>query len=139
MGFWSFLTRGKGATDEPQPLEPVATRAPAGGDRQRSPNDEARAASSDAATSAARDIDKLTRTGLAGGPTTNEALYLFAQLRATPDEAQAVLELIRTTQTRLLPEPLLLALASALVDRGELDVAARARGCDVVAGARSAR
>jgi serine/threonine-protein kinase len=86
-----------------------------------------------AASPVARDIEKLTRTGLAGGPTEQEALYLFAQLRATPDEARAVEELVRTTQTRLLPEPLLLALGSALVDRGELDVAARA-----LAGATSA-
>lgn len=71
------------------------------------------------------DIAKIVRAGLPGGPTADEALYLFAQLRATPDEARAVEELVRATQMRRLPEPLLLALGSALIDRGELDVAAR--------------
>ncbi|MBF5067179.1 hypothetical protein G6O45_28660, partial [Salmonella enterica subsp. enterica serovar Istanbul] len=78
------------------------------------------------ARATSRDIEKLTRTGLAGGPSVEEALYLFAQLRATPDEARAVEELVRATQIRLLPEQLLLAVGSALVDRGELEVAARA-------------
>jgi serine/threonine-protein kinase len=82
--------------------------------------------SDDGGRGAGGDIAKLTRTGLAGGPTADEALALFAQLRATPDEARAVEELVRTTQLRLLPEPLLLALGIALVDRGELEIAARA-------------
>ena len=127
MGFWSFLKRDKSAGGEgaagagertgtadvaSSPGAPRVARAPAAPD--------------DPAAITTRDVVKLTRTGLAGGPTTDEALFLFAQLRATPDEARAVEELVRTTQQRLLPEPLLLALGSALVDRGELEGAARA-------------
>lgn len=119
MGFWSFLRRNKGApTDEGAPVAPGAS--PYDGPHGRAPVAE------EPANAAARDIAKLTRTGLAGGPSTDEALFLLAQLRATPDEARAVEELVRTTQVRLLPEQLLLALGSALVDRGELEVAARA-------------
>jgi len=124
MGFWSFLSRNKGAPEtapiEPSPGPPGTGRGTPQDARGR-PLDE-----NDPAHVATRDIDKLTRTGLAGGPSTEEALFLLAQLRATPDEARAVEELVRTTQVRLLPEQLLLALGSALVDRGELEVAARA-------------
>src|SRR5687768_6865745 len=71
------------------------------------------------------DVAKLVRIGLIGGPTPEEATYLFAQVRATPDEARAVEELVRVAQQRRLPEPLLLALGAALVDRGEPDIANR--------------
>ena len=119
VGFWSFLRRDKSAPDGASPA-PGAEPRPAVATRgARPPVDEP------VAQGAARDIDKLTRTGLAGGPTPQEALFLFAQLRATPDEARAVEELVRTTQERRLPEELLLVLGSALVDRGELEIAAR--------------
>ncbi len=116
MGFWSFLKRGKGAPEgAAEPVSnaggaPAATRAPA----------------DDAMPSATKEIAKLVRVGLAGGPTTDDALHIFAQLRSSPDEARAVEELVRTTQLRKLPEPLLLALGSALVDRGEHEIATRA-------------
>jgi eukaryotic-like serine/threonine-protein kinase len=121
MGFWSFLRRNKGGGDTPPdavapPLPEGATRAARGGG---SPRDD------DPANAVTRDIGKLTRTGLPGGPTPDEAQYLFTQLRATPDEARAVEELVRATQVRRLPESLLLALGSALIDRGELEIAER--------------
>jgi serine/threonine-protein kinase len=118
MGFWDFLRKGK-----PDPASPAAgapSGRPATSSGPSAPRDD------DPTTSVTRDIAKLSRTGLSGGPTAEEALYLFAQLRATPDEARAVEELVRTTQVRTLPEPLLLALGSALVDRGELAIAERA-------------
>ncbi|MDB4936529.1 MAG: putative serine/threonine protein kinase [Labilithrix sp.] len=118
MGFWSFLRRDKAAQDAPAD---VPAAPPGVGNATSS----APRADDDPATVASRDIAKLTRTGVAGGPSTEEALYLFAQLRATPDEARAVEELVRTTQIRRLPEDLLLALGSALVDRGELEIATR--------------
>jgi serine/threonine-protein kinase len=116
VGFWSFLRGDKGGDPPAAPGAPPARRDPRGD----------AAGTDDPAKAAARDIDKLTRTGLAGGPTADEALFLFGQLRATPDEARAVEALVRATQERRLPEPLVLALGSALVDRGELEVAARA-------------
>lgn len=117
MGFWSFLKRGKNAPDTPP--EPTTTDT-------RDPRAPAPAPVDDGAPSASKDIAKLVRVGLAGGPSTEDALYIFTQLRSTPDEARAVEELVRTTQMRRLPEPILLALGSALVDRGEMEIAARA-------------
>jgi len=64
------------------------------------------------------------RVDLEGGPSVSDALSLFAALRKTPAEAHAVLELARTARLRPLPEPILLALATALIDRGEPDAAA---------------
>jgi len=106
MGFWDFL---KKKPEAPAPEPPK--EAPLPGDIVRA--------------GLPADIAKLVRTGIPGGPTTAEALYIFQQLRSTPEEARAVEELARTSQLRRLPEDLLLALASALVDRGELEVATR--------------
>jgi len=116
MGFWDFLRKDKAQPDAPAQAATGGRRATPG---PSAPGD-------DPATVLTRDIAKLSRTGLAGGPTAEEALFIFAQLRATPDEARAVEELVRTTQVRHLPEPLLLALGGALVDRGELAIAERA-------------
>ena len=118
MGFWDFLRKGNPDLAAPAGAPPGGRPAPP--PASNAPRDD------DPATAVTRDIAKLTRSGMAGGPTAEEALYLFAQLRATPDEARAVEELVRTTQVRQLPEPLLLALGSALVDRGELAIAERA-------------
>jgi hypothetical protein len=135
VGFWSFLRRDKPTGGSPS-TDPAATPSPGNASSAASAipatNPSATISSRAASDPVSRDISKLTRTGLAGGPTTDEALYIFAQLRATPDEARAVEELVRTTQQRALPEQLLLVLGTALVDRGELDVAAR-----VLAGAAS--
>jgi hypothetical protein len=71
-------------------------------------------------------IDLLLRVGTPGGPSTDEAMRLFAQLRSTPDEGRAVHRLLAREATTPLPEPLLVALATALVDRGEPAAAAQA-------------
>jgi serine/threonine-protein kinase len=72
------------------------------------------------------DVASLVRAGTPGGPEEEEAVALFRQLRQSPDEALAVEELVRATQIRgILPERLAIALASALVDRGEPEVASR--------------
>lgn len=110
MGFWDLFKK--------KPAETAPAPAPA------TPTAQAAAAAA-APTGPGADIAKLVRVGLAGGPTPAEALYLFQQLRSTPDEARAVEELVRTAQIRSLPEDVLLALGSALVDRDELDAATR--------------
>jgi serine/threonine-protein kinase len=125
MGFWDFLKRkndgtrdGGDAPAEPAPRSPDFGGTPAtGAPRAFEPAPGSSAMSGD--------IAKIVRTGLAGGPTPQEGVYLFDQLRSTPDEARAVEELVRTARIRQLPEPLLLALGSALVDRGELETASR--------------
>jgi hypothetical protein len=55
-----------------------------------------------------------------------EALELFAQLRATPQEGRAVDALLVRHARAPLPEPLLVAVATALVDRGDEGAALQA-------------
>jgi serine/threonine-protein kinase len=55
-----------------------------------------------------------------------EAERLFSAARATPDEGRAIDLLLSVHTTRPLPEPLLVAVAAALVDRGDDATAARA-------------
>jgi serine/threonine-protein kinase len=115
MGFWDRFR--KKAPDEGAiaPLEREVQHAP----QPSAPKPEP------FARQAEKDIARLVRAGLPGGPGADEAIHLLAQLRSTPDEARAVEELVRTSQLRALPEGLLLMLGSVLVDRGELDIAAR--------------
>lgn len=120
MGFWDFLKRGKG------PAGDVAAPGAAQPEGAKDPRTGRDAPVDDGLPSPSKDIAKLVRVGLAGGPSTEDALYIFSTLRSTPDEARAVEELVRTTQMRALPDPLLLALGSALIDRGEHEIAARA-------------
>jgi serine/threonine-protein kinase len=68
-------------------------------------------------------IDDLMLVGTPEGPSLDEALKTFAWVRTTPNEARAIQRLLARDAAQPLPEPLLLALASALVDRGELAAA----------------
>ena len=71
-------------------------------------------------------IEHLVRVGTPAGPSLEEALRSFAQLRSTPHEGRAVHRLLAREAISPLPEPLLVAVASALVDRGEPGAAAAA-------------
>ncbi|HLK40280.1 MAG TPA: protein kinase [Polyangiaceae bacterium] len=71
------------------------------------------------------DLARLALTGTADGPTPEEALRLLAELRTTPEEGRAIYALLARHATNPLPDSLLLAVASALEDRGEPDAAAR--------------
>jgi len=73
----------------------------------------------------APDLERLAAFGTPGGPALDEALGLFARLRTTPAEARAVDRLLARAAIAALPEPLLVAVACALVDRGEKKLAAR--------------
>ncbi len=72
-----------------------------------------------------KELERLLRVGMPGGPTDDEAEAAFQALRSTPDEARAVEELVRTAQMRKLPDALLLALGATLLDRGEPEGATR--------------
>lgn len=119
MGFWDLFRKKK--DDDAAPvegataIEDVPRQAPA--PPVRKPDAFERQGE--------KDVARLARIGMPGGPTNDEALALFKGLRSTPDEARAVEELVRASQVRTLPESLLLALGSTLVDRGEIDIAAR--------------
>jgi len=119
MGFWSFFKRNKSDAEGALDPRPAEERS-----RVLEPS-RAKPSVDERATEKTTGLAKLVRVGLAGGPGTDEAIALFAELRSSPDEARAVEELVRTTQIRTLPEPLLLALGNALVDRGELEIATR--------------
>jgi eukaryotic-like serine/threonine-protein kinase len=56
----------------------------------------------------------------------DEALRLFAHLRTTPGEARAIEAVLARASTAVVPEPLVVAAASALVDRGERAMAVQA-------------
>jgi serine/threonine-protein kinase len=56
----------------------------------------------------------------------DEALRIFAHLRTTPEEGRAIDAVLARTAYASVPEPLVVAAASALVDRGEDAAAARA-------------
>jgi eukaryotic-like serine/threonine-protein kinase len=71
------------------------------------------------------DLERLAAFGVPGGPTLEEALALFAALRKTPHERTAIDRLMTLDSAARLPDPLLVALASALVDRGDQASAAR--------------
>jgi tRNA A-37 threonylcarbamoyl transferase component Bud32 len=71
-------------------------------------------------------IEHLLRVNMAGGPSLEEALLAFARLRSTPHEGRAVSRLLARDVVAPLPEPLLVAVASALIDRDEGAAAASA-------------
>lgn len=110
MGFWDFL-RKRPSDDAREPEAPP--RAPSAPPRAAQPV-------------ATPDTARLGRVGLTDGPTLDEALLTFGALRASPEEGRAVEVLSRAAAERALPEALLLALAAALVDRGEPAAAERA-------------
>jgi eukaryotic-like serine/threonine-protein kinase len=64
-------------------------------------------------------VEHLVRVGRPDGPSLEEALKSFAWLRTTPDEGRAIQRLLARDAVAPLPEPMLLAVASALADRGE--------------------
>jgi serine/threonine-protein kinase len=103
MGFWSRLRREKKREERPTDL---AVEAPVAEELARG------------APSA--DLERLVRVGLPEGPSAEEALATFRALRATAEEGRAVEEIVRATgAARAVPEELVIAAASALVDRGE--------------------
>lgn len=119
MGFWDIFRKKKNheakAEDSSAPVEIEARRAPAPVAGKPDP----------LARQADKDIARLARIGMHGGPTPEESLTIFSGLRSTVDEAPAIEAIVRAAQVRTLPEPLLLSVGTALVDRGEIDVAAR--------------
>jgi serine/threonine-protein kinase len=68
---------------------------------------------------------ELTRL-LSAETSLDEALALFAHLRSTPEESRAIEAVLARAARGGVPEPLLVSVASALVDRGEDATAARA-------------
>jgi eukaryotic-like serine/threonine-protein kinase len=69
-------------------------------------------------------LERLLEIGTQEGPSLDEALMLFAQLRSMPEEGRAIHHLLARSARARLPDPLLVAVASALMDRGEEKAAA---------------
>jgi hypothetical protein len=71
------------------------------------------------------ELERLSAYGMPGGPTLDEALSLFARVRTTPYEQRAIDRLLARNALATLPDSLLVAVASALIDRGDDTSAAR--------------
>jgi len=126
MGFWSSFRRAT----HPEPKveadgdgEPVAAPEPIEG---MSATDLASERSDERDTPLAPAIARLVSFGEEPGkdarhspPTEEEALALLRDARRTPDEGLALDALVRRSRQRPLPERLALAVASALLDRGD--------------------
>jgi hypothetical protein len=68
---------------------------------------------------ASPELSRLAELGQPDGPSSEEALRLLALLRHTPEEVRAVKTLLAREAVSSLSEPLLVAVAAVLVDRGE--------------------
>ncbi len=64
-------------------------------------------------------IDRLAHAGEPGGASVEEALATLREVHATTEEGMALDELMARATVRPLPDPIAVAGASALVDRGE--------------------
>jgi serine/threonine-protein kinase len=61
----------------------------------------------------------LVQVGEPRGPSERDAIELLQRLRKTPNEARALEELLLRANVKPLPESLAIAVASAMIDRGE--------------------
>ena len=100
MGIWDRLRKGN--EPEAKAVVPPQSTHP----REPRPGEQSR-------------IDWLARAGDADGPSIDDALTSFRHLRSTPEEGRAIDALLARAAARPLPEPLVVAIAGALVDRGE--------------------
>lgn len=100
MGLWSKLFH--------KPTAPTRQETP---DTPRAPPPETRERSTD--------LEVLATIGRPDGLGADDALATFRRLRATSEEGRAIDELLRVNASRPLPELLALAVASAMVDRGD--------------------
>jgi serine/threonine-protein kinase len=107
VAFWSiFRRRARDAPSERGPPEPEA-------------------APPSTADPLPEDVARILKVGAPDGPSVDDAVALFRILRSSPNEGRAVDELARRHAERALPEPLAIAVASAVVDRGEPEAALR--------------
>jgi serine/threonine-protein kinase len=99
-----------------QPAEPAAAEAVEAPERAAPP------APAEAATSAPETpypVQRLGQTGLAAGPSVDEAIALLRQVRGTMAESAAVAEALRALGPRGGPEPVRVACADILAARGD--------------------
>ena len=105
MSLWSKLFRKSAPADAVDVTPPAPAPAPA------------------PVPAPVTELDRLLSVGLPRGISTEEALEILQRLRSSPEEGRALEELVRATAGRILPETVLFATASALVDRGEVAAA----------------
>jgi tRNA A-37 threonylcarbamoyl transferase component Bud32 len=103
MSFWSKLI-GRKSEPPPQDAQVVAPLAPTPTPERHEDENE---------------IDRLARVGSPGGPSESEATETFRRLRSTSHEGAALEAIAHAAADRPIPEGVLIAAASALVDRGE--------------------
>jgi len=103
MSFWSKLF---GSEEKSEPKEAPPDPVPLAPPREERREEET-------------EIDRLARVGEPGGPSESEAAETFRRMRSTSDEGAALEAIARAAADRSIPERVLIAAASALVDRGE--------------------
>jgi serine/threonine-protein kinase len=112
VSFWSKLI-GKRDSQPPHIDEPVAAETPGdvalGAEAAHVPKEE----------HAPTEIEVFAQCGLPGGPSVDDALATLRRIRSTQDEGAALEAIAHAAVDHAVPEPLLVASASALVDRGE--------------------
>jgi serine/threonine-protein kinase len=109
LGLWPFSKKKKPAA----PADPDAGRgAPGPQSRPLEPGPAAK-------PRLPPDALRLVAIGTSSGPSIAEALATLRALRDSPDEGPALDELVRRNATAPLPDPIALAVAQALVARGE--------------------
>jgi hypothetical protein len=97
MSFWSSLLK----------KTPAAPTAPGQTDREPEP------------LVLPASVARLARIGESHGPSEQEALALLRSIRSTPDEGMALDALVQQNRLKALPQSITLAVAGALVDRGD--------------------
>jgi serine/threonine-protein kinase len=104
MSFWSKLFGAEHKSEPPKEADaPPVVVTPSAPERREEETE----------------IDRLARVGAPGGPSESEAAETFRRLRTTSDEGPALEAIARAAADRPIPERVLIAAASALVDRGE--------------------
>jgi serine/threonine-protein kinase len=131
MGFWSAFRRAPPAGQRGH--APRADETPTDGEAR-----DARHATTGGPTTGDGHA-RLASFGEPGGPTLDEALAELASARRHPTEGLALDALSAAHARRALPDRLALALASALLDRGDAGAAARILGAVDTAAALALR
>jgi serine/threonine-protein kinase len=110
MGFWSSLMGSRRKDGESEPTDDAPAREAATAEEAPPPKPTSRLRPG---------VQRLITFGAADGPSEPEALALLREARASSEEGVALDALAQRHRESRLPEALAIAVASALIDRGD--------------------